>query len=283
MKIDFTKMHALGNNYIYVNLFNEKDIPEHTFPDLARKVANVRTGIGSDGLITIGPSQSAAVKMRIFNADGSEAESCGNGLRCVARYVYDHKLAGERTFSIETLGGLVQAEVVEDPPVVTVDMGTPRLTKGELPMLGDPQESSEHIQLKVQGGHYDAVGISMGNPHIVMFVDDIHNAPVAELGPRIEEHEAFPNGVNVEFIRVVNERELDFRVWERGSGITYACGTGACAAVVAAILKGHCRRGEKVTVHLLGGDLDIVWHRNGHVFMTGPSEYVCSGQYWLKN
>lgn len=282
----FTKMHGLGNCYIYVNMFEIK-LEEDQLSQLAIDVANVNTGIGADGMILICPSDVAPVKMRVFNNDGSEAKNCGNGLRCVAKYAYEQKIVTKPVFKIETLGGLVEAKVqVNDNgevQLVTVDMGQPRLTRQDLPMLGE--KTSHVINEPFQLGEeiVSITGVSMGNPHVIMFVDDIEKSRVTTIGPVLEKHESFPEWVNVEFVEVVSETELHFRVWERGSGITQACGTGACAAVVAAILNNHCSRGKDVTVHLLGGDLLINWTEAGNVLMTGPAETICVGEYLCKS
>ncbi|MDA1476288.1 diaminopimelate epimerase [Bacillus changyiensis] len=279
----FTKMHGLGNSYIYVNQF-EENLPEALLSELAIKVSSVYTGIGSDGLILICPSDQAPVKMRIFNSDGSEAKNCGNGLRCVAKYAYEHGLAKEKSFLIETISGLVKTEVeVSDGKVVsaTVDMGQPRLFKSDLPMLGE--QSSQTINEQMSFGSYKMRGtaVSMGNPHIVFYLNKIEDAPLTTLGPVIEKDERFPEGVNVEFVEVENERELHFRVWERGSGITQACGTGACAAAVASVLNGFSQKETDITVHLAGGDLIINWKHDGRVMMTGPAETVCEGVFFV--
>lgn len=279
----FTKMHGLGNSYIYVNQFEEQ-LPEEQLSEIAVQVSSVYTGIGSDGMILICPSDQAPVKMRIFNNDGSEGKNCGNGLRCVAKYAYEHKLVEETSFLIETLSGLVKAEVQAENGkvnVVTVDMGEPRLTKAELPMLGGGEEQTINETMTFGEAELKGTAVSMGNPHIVFSVADIEQAPLTTLGPVIEKDPRFPEGVNVEFVETVNEHELHFRVWERGSGITQACGTGACAAAVASVLNGVSRRNEDITVHLAGGDLVINWKENGHVMMTGPAETVCEGVYFL--
>jgi len=281
MSFQFTKMQALGNNYIYVNQFKEK-LPEKDLASIAVKVSSVQTGIGSDGMILICPSDKGSVKMRVFNSDGSEAKNCGNGLRCVAKYAYEKGIVNETNFTIETLGGLVEAEVhLEGEQVisVTIDMGEPKLTKGALPMVGHAADSSIDLEIEVDGEVYPFVGVSMGNPHAVLFVDNVDQAPVTTLGPKIEKHDLFPEWINVEFIHVKNKAEIDFRVWERGSGVTYACGTGACAAVVAAVEKGQVEKGKPITVHLLGGDLEITWKEDDHVLMKGPAEYVCEGRF----
>ena len=280
----FTKMHGLGNSYIYVDLFRET-LPEEELPAIARSVADVHTGIGSDGLILICPSEKAPLKMRIFNSDGSEGKNCGNGLRCVAKYAYEHGIVRDRTFLIETLSGLVEARVaVADGEVtsVTVDMGEPRLERSAIPMLGPEAERVVAEPFAIAGGEYEMTAVSMGNPHVIFYVDDIRRAPVTTLGPLVEKDPRFPEGVNVEFVEVVNERELHFRVWERGSGVTQACGTGACAAVVASVLNGKTVRGEETVVHLAGGDLTIVWGHDGRVRMTGPAETVCTGVYYYR-
>ncbi|GAA0355949.1 diaminopimelate epimerase [Bacillus horti] len=283
MNIRFTKMHALGNNYIYVNQI-EENIPEEFMKPLAIAVSNVQTGIGSDGLILICDSNHAAIRMRVFNSDGSEAKNCGNGLRCVARYAYEKGLVQNTSFTIETLGGIVTAHVQvlgDTVNSISIDMGEPRLRKGEIPMLdsGSAEDLATHSVIELEGQVYSFTGVSMGNPHAVFFVEDVKSAPVDTLGPQIEKHPMFPEGTNVEFVSPVSNNELDFRVWERGSGITYACGTGACAAVVAAILHGKFEKGKAVTVHLLGGDLEILWGQDDHVWMTGPAEYICHGEY----
>ncbi|OWV36526.1 diaminopimelate epimerase [Bacillus spizizenii] len=279
----FTKMHGLGNSYIYVNQFEEQ-LPEEKLSEIAVQVSSVYTGIGSDGMILICPSDQAPVKMRIFNNDGSEGKNCGNGLRCVAKYAYEHKLVEETSFLIETLSGLVKAEVqVENGKVnvVTVDMGEPRLTKAELPMLGGGEEHTINETMTFGEAELTGTAVSMGNPHIVFPIADIEQAPLTTLGPVIEKDPRFPEGVNVEFVETVNEHELHFRVWERGSGITQACGTGACAAAVASVLNGVSKRNQDITVHLAGGDLVINWKDNNHVMMTGPAETVCEGVYFL--
>ncbi|KEZ47856.1 diaminopimelate epimerase [Metabacillus indicus] len=281
----FTKMHALGNNYIYVNMFEEK-MEESRLAEIAVKVSNVYTGIGSDGMILICPSDKAAVKMRIFNSDGSEGKNCGNGLRCVAKYAYENKLTEEREFSIETLSGLVYAKLEGEGSViskVTIDMGEPLLTRSEIPMQGNPEEKAVNTPLEFGGKQYMGTAVSMGNPHLVFYVDDIETAPVLTLGPVVEKDPLFPESVNVEFVEVVSENELHFRVWERGSGVTMACGTGACAAVVSSVLNGFTKRGEDTTVHLAGGDLLINWSEEGNVFMTGPAEVICTGVYYYNS
>ncbi|WP_413382325.1 diaminopimelate epimerase [Alkalihalobacillus sp. 1P02AB] len=272
-------MHGLGNSYIYVDMFKET-LLEEELPSLAIKVANPYTGVGSDGMILICPSEVAPVKMRVFNNDGSEAKNCGNGLRCVAKFAYEHGYVESETFQIETLGGLVEATVHlerEQVQTVTVDMGLPRLERKSLPMVGNAEETVISETFTVDGEELEVTAVSMGNPHAIFFVDQIQEAPVETLGPIIEKDPRFPEWVNVEFVEAVSTDELNFRVWERGSGVTQACGTGACAAVVAAILNGYSTKGQDVVVHLLGGDLTINWKEDGHVWMTGAAETICEG------
>lgn len=279
----FTKMHGLGNNYIYVNQMKEQ-LPEEQLSEIAIRVSSVYTGIGSDGMILICPSDVAPVKMRIFNNDGSEGKNCGNGLRCVAKYVYEHQIVTDTTFQIETLSGLVEATVhVQDGHVqlVTVDMGKPRFEKEAMPMLGEPASTTINEPLDFGTTTLNGTAVSMGNPHIVFYLEDIEQAPLDSVGPIIEKHEMFPEGVNVEFVERVSETELHFRVWERGSGITQACGTGACAAAVSTIVNGHAKKETDMTVHLAGGDLIIRWKDNDHVLMTGPAETICDGTFYL--
>lgn len=279
----FTKMHGLGNNYVYVNMFQEQ-LQEEQLSEIAKKVANVHTGIGSDGLILICPSENAPVKMRIFNNDGSEGKNCGNGLRCVAKYAYEHKIVTDTEFKIETLSGLVDAKVHVDNDtvtLVTVDMGEPKLLKSQIPMEGKSDSKTINERIEFYGQQYEVTTVSMGNPHIIFYVDDIETAPVTTLGPIVEKDPRFPEGVNVEFVQVVSEDEIHFRVWERGSGVTQACGTGACAAVVSSVLNELTQAGKDTTVHLAGGDLTINWTTDGRVLMTGPAEVICTGEYFL--
>ncbi|KZE67712.1 diaminopimelate epimerase [Fictibacillus phosphorivorans] len=281
--LKFTKMHGLGNNYIYVNMFKET-IAEADMPQLAVDVSNPYTGIGSDGMILICPSDVAPVKMRIFNNDGSEAKNCGNGLRCVAKYAYEHALVSETQFQIETLGGLVTAKVTTDHndkvSLVTVNMGNPILQPQKVPVNGfNNLDQVINESVTFNGTSLNMTAVSMGNPHAVFFVDNITEAPLHSLGPIIEKDPMFPDWVNAEFVEVVSKSEMHFRVWERGSGITQACGTGACAAAVAAILNEMAERNTDITVHLAGGDLIINWKDNGEVWMTGPAEIICTGEY----
>lgn len=278
----FTKMHGLGNNYIFINLL-EMTLAEQELASLARAVSNVNTGIGSDGMILILPSQKADFRMRIFNADGSEGQNCGNGLRCLARYVYDHGLTTGRQITIETRGRIVRAEILPEQQLVKVDMGRPDLLKGALPMLGDPNAMSINEAHTIDDQSFRFTCLSMGNPHAILFVDNVQRFPLTEWGPRIEHAPLFPERVNAGIVCVLGNEEIDYRVWERGSGITMACGTGACAAVVAATLTGKLSRDRPITVHLPGGDLTIRWDRQGHVWKTGPAAYICEGDLLIKS
>lgn len=279
--IPFTKMHGLGNSYIYINQF-EVEVNEVDLPQLAIDVANGNTGIGSDGLILIHPSEHASVGMRIFNKDGSEGKTCGNGLRCVAKYAYEHKLVDQVEFVIETKAGNVTALVHAGEGSVqhvTVDMGKPILNRQAIPMQGRDDGHVIEEDFLVRDQSLQLTAVSMGNPHAVFFVDAIEDAPLHELGPIITVDPRFPDGINVEFVEIISENEMHFRVWERGSGITEACGTGACAAVVAAILTGRMDRGQEVTVHLSGGDLHITWAEDGRVWMNGAAATTVEGEF----
>lgn len=282
----FTKMQGLGNNYIFFNLLDDswKDVDLH---QLAVYVSDVRYGIGSDGMILICPSEIADFRMRIFNADGSEGRNCGNGLRCTAKYLFDHGYTESRLFSIETLGGIVHVEVLAEgshgsaylnESMILVNMGKPKLHKKALPMIGDPCSMTISEPYRIEDRMFDLTCLSMGNPHAIIFVDDVQKFPLEVYGPRLECCELFPERVNVGIVRVLNEREIEYRVWERGSGLTMACGTGACAAVVAATLNHVLERNQTITVHLPGGDLAIRWDLDGHVWKCGPAAYVCSGE-----
>ncbi|MBB5150161.1 MULTISPECIES: diaminopimelate epimerase [Ureibacillus] len=280
----FTKMHGLGNNYIFINLL-ENTLQEQILPTLAKNLSDVRFGIGSDGMILICDSKVADFRMRIFNADGSEGKNCGNGLRCVAKYLYDHQFIDSTCFTIETLGGIVEVHIsqenTKEVEFVTVDMGEPKLLKGMIPMKGDPTTKTINEPLTIGGNVYYLTCVSMGNPHAIMFVDDVHNVPLETIGPMIEFSDLFPERVNVGVVEVKNDNEIDYRVWERGSGLTMACGTGACAAVVAATLNGKLKQNQVITVHLPGGDLEIHWDEHNHVWKKGRAEYICHGEIKL--
>ena len=274
----FTKMQGLGNDYVYVNCFQEK-IEDPS--ELARKISDRHFGVGSDGLIMINPSDKADFEMEMYNADGSRGEMCGNGIRCVAKYVYDYGLTDKKSISVETLGGIKYLDLtVEDGKVklVKVDMGKPELEPSKVPVIAEGDRAVD-APIMVEGKEYRMTCISMGNPHAVVFVDcDVRELPLEEIGPKFENHERFPKRVNTEFVRVLDRHTAEMRVWERGSGETLACGTGACAVAAACALNGHTE--DEVTVKLLGGDLHIRWDReNDTVYMTGPAEVVFDGEW----
>jgi len=274
----FVKMQGAGNDYVYVDCFKQTiDDPSI----VAQQVSDRHFGIGSDGLILILPSQCADAQMRIYNADGSEAEMCGNGVRCVAKYVYDHGIAVKKCLQIETQSGVLTLELFTDGcdhvDRVRVDMGPPRLFRHEIPMLGDDQSQALNVALEVEDRTFTVSCLSMGNPHCVVFVDDVENFPVHYWGPLIENHPQFPQRINVEFVQVVSKAQVRQRTWERGAGETLACGTGASAVTVASFLAGYTQR--KITNHLVGGDLQMEYHESGTVYMTGPAVEVFSGKF----
>ena len=271
----FTKMQGLGNDYVYVNCFEEKiENP----PAVARYVSDRHFGIGSDGLIMINPSEVADFEMEMYNADGSRGEMCGNGIRCVAKYVYDYGLTDKAQISVETLGGIKYLDLtVEDRKVVLVkvDMGKPELKSDLIPIISENEKVIDE-PIEVDGQVYHMTGVSMGNPHTVIYVDDVKNMDLEKIGPKFENHERFPKRINTEFVHCIDRNTVEMRVWERGSGETLACGTGACAVAVASILNNLTD--TRVTVKLLGGDLQIEWDREkDHVFMTGPAKVVFDG------
>ncbi len=275
----FTKMHGCGNDYIYVNCLEETvEDPERT----AVYVSDRHFGIGSDGLILIHPSQVADFRMAMYNADGSEGKMCGNGVRCIAKYVYDYGLTDKKQIAIETLGGIKYLDLtVEDGKVVQVkvDMGAPILEPERIPVkLG--VDCCVNEPLTVGGKEYQITAVSMGNPHAVVFVEDTDSLALDVIGPEFEHHEVFPDRINTEFVQVLNRNEVNMRVWERGSGETLACGTGTCATVVACVLNGLTE--DEITVHLLGGDLLLRYDRERNtVWMTGPAAVVCDGEISL--
>ena len=277
MKLRFTKMHGIGNDYIYFNAF-EQDIPDPSA--LAVRLSDRRFGIGGDGIILICPSDIADAKMRMFNEDGSEGKMCGNGIRCVAKYIYDYALVPEdqTTVTIETLSGVktIELTVVDGEAVAArVDMGAAILNPADIPVIFDG-DSMIAQPLEVDGKSCSVTAVSMGNPHCVVFTDDVDSLELDRIGPSFENHPAFPERVNTEFVRVIDDHTLQMRVWERGSGETWACGTGACASVVAACLNGYCEKGTDVTVHLRGGDL-VISYTDETVIMTGPAATVFEG------
>ena len=284
--IHFTKMQGAGNNYIYIDSLGSPEsvnLRELSLPDLSRRISDKNFGIGSDGLIVISPSSNADFFMRIFNADGSEAQMCGNGIRCVAKYVYDKGFTTKEDFSIETLGGIKKVSIkLEEGEVksVKVDMGKARLKRKDIPAKGE--EESEMINEKVKVGDqtFRLHGIGMGNPHGVIFVETIEDEHIFTYGPLLEKADIWPEKANIEFIEILDKNKIKMRVWERGSGETYACGTGACASVVAAYLEGLVD--NEVEVLLKGGKLKIKYKpETREVVMMGGAETIAEGDFFI--
>lgn len=277
----FTKMQGIGNDYVYVNCLEET---VENPGEVARKVSDRHFGIGSDGLILIKPSLEADFEMDMYNSDGSQGAMCGNGIRCVAKYVYDYGLTDKDEISIATKSGIKYVKLqVENGKVKTVrvDMGAPILNAGLIPIVSEnPQVINEAIT--AVGREYRMTGVSMGNPHAVVYIDDVKGLDIEKIGPLFETHPCFPDRVNTEFSRVLDDHTVEMRVWERGAGETLACGTGACAVAVASILNGYVVKDQPVTIKLLGGDLEIFWDQQKNtVFMTGPAEVVFDGEIKL--
>ncbi len=278
----FTKMQGLGNDYIYVDCMAGE--PASDWENLSIRMSDRHFGVGADGIILIMPSKVADFRMRMFNADGSEGKMCGNGSRCVAKYVYDNGLTRKTEVTLETLAGIkvLKMHLGADGKVdtVTVDMGEPILTAAEVPALSASERMVEENLPTAKHGDFAVTAVSMGNPHGVIFVDEITDELVLGAGPELERHSAFPDRANIEFVKVIDGETVQMRVWERGSGETLACGTGACATAVAAALTGRTNR--KVTVKLIGGDLSIEWNeKDNHVYMTGPARTVFTGVWTL--
>ncbi len=275
MTMKFTKYSGLGNDFILVNGFKEKIQNSFT---AAQKLCDRHLGIGADGLVLVLPSESADLCMKIFNSDGSEAEMCGNASRCVPLFARKEGLTDKTTLTLETLAGPIKTEIKDSHlGLVSVDMGIPRLLRGQIPMTGDPTDTAVDVPLEIGGTVRYGTAVSMGNPHFVMFGPDVEYAQLRELGPLVEKNAAFPAKTNVEFVTVIDKKTLRMRVWERGAGITRACGTGACASVVAAVINGKTER--RVTVKLDGGDLLIDWPEQKNIFMTGPAEEIFEGEW----
>ena len=275
--LQFTKMHGLGNDYVYMDAINQK-IEKRS--ELAKFVSDRHFGIGSDGLILICPSEKADFRMQMFNQDGSEAEMCGNGIRCVGKFVYDKGLTNKETITVETLAGiktLVMTAQNGKIETARVDMGKPILEPEKIPVISD-ENPVKNLKLNEGEKEFTFTCVSMGNPHAVTFIkEDVNKFDICKYGAKLEINNVFPKKANIEFINVIDDKTLKMRVWERGAGETLACGTGACASVVAAILNGYTKR--DVTVHLLGGDLKIKWDENdNHVYMTGPTTTVFEGK-----
>lgn len=274
----FTKMHGIGNDYVYVNCFEETVKDPAT---VAKFVSDRHFGIGSDGLILIKPSAVADCEMDMYNLDGSQGAMCGNGIRCVAKYAYDHGLVKKTSISVATKSGIKYLDLaIKDGKVsfVKVNMGSPILQARQIPVAAETEEVID-APIEVNGTTYHFTGVSMGNPHAIVYMDDIDHLEIEKIGPAFENHIAFPDRVNTEFVKVIDNHTLQMRVWERGSGETLACGTGACAVAVASVLNGHVDGDSPVTVKLLGGDLQIFWDRQENlVYMTGPATTVFDGE-----
>ncbi|HEY9205961.1 MAG TPA: diaminopimelate epimerase [Candidatus Methanoperedens sp.] len=279
MSIKFTKMHGIGNDYIFIDCFAE-NLKNIDLKDLAIRMSDRHFGIGSDGIILIMPAESKEndFRYRIFNSDGSEAEMCGNGIRCAAKYVFEHGLTKKTNLRFETKAGIIKPEIVVEKSSVKdvrVDMGEPVLERGRIPMIGQ-KGTVVNKELKLEGRSIKVTCVSMGNPHCVILVEDTEFKGFDELGKKIENHKAFPNRTNVEFVKIMNQKEIKMRVWERGAGETLACGTGACASVIACVLNKKTER--NVIVHLKGGNIQVEWdEKTNHVFKTGPAVEVFEG------
>lgn len=277
--VKFTKMQGIGNDYIYIDCFKEKiDNPKA----LAKEMSPRRFSVGADGLILICPSDYADARMRMFNLDGSEGKMCGNGIRCVAKYVYDNIIKKDK-LTIETISGIKMVDVFAENGVaktLSVDMGVPEITPEKIPVIfkGD---SMINAPVEVGGKTYNMTAVSMGNPHAVIFLDDIDGLDLERIGPAFENNPLFPEKVNTEFVTVIDNKTLKMRVFERGSGETFACGTGACAVVAAAVLNGICEKDTEITVRLLGGDLFITYKSDGAIIMRGPAKTVYRGEYFI--
>ena len=274
----FTKWQGCGNDFVLFDCLQD-DIEDYA--SVARKVCDRHYGVGADGILVVLPSAQADFRMRIFNTDGSEAEMCGNGIRCFARYLYDFGLTKETRFTVETGAGILVPEIVLEGGKVKgikVDMGEPHLLGEEIPVVGFDGSKVIDKSMSVDGQEYHFTAVSMGNPHCVIFVDDAESFPIYELGHKFEEHALFPKKTNTEFVEVKDRQHVRMRVWERGAAVTLACGTGSCATVVAGILNGKLDRDAATEVELDGGKLSIHWANDNHVFMTGPAELVFSGE-----
>lgn len=284
MRVPFSKMHGVGNDYLFIDMVTHPLVlPD--LPGLARAMSHRRLGVGADGVILVLPSRLADFAMRIFNADGSEAEMCGNGLRCLARLVYERGHTCLRQFTVETGAGIMGLELMGEVGQVTqvrVDLGPPRLARREIPLASDPDQDDQPVvrqRLEADGRIWSFTGVSMGNPHCVITVPDVDAVDLERIGPRIEWHPLFPRRTNVEFVEVLDPARLRMRVWERGSGVTAGSGTGSAAAAVACVLEGRCDR--RVQVVMDGGELEVEWRDDGRVFQTGPAVEVFQGEFLM--
>ena len=276
MKFHFTKMHGTGNDYVYINLF-EENIPNPE--ELSIRISDRHFGIGSDGLILVAPSEVADCRMRMYNADGSEGAMCGNGIRCVAKYAYEHGIVKDTHITVETKSGIKTLELTVEDGLVTyvqVNMGKAILKPAEIPVTAEGEDFIAR-KMVVDGKEYTATCVSMGNPHCVIFTEGIDDLDLEKIGPKFENHELFPDRINTEFVEIIDEHTIRMRVWERGSVETISCGTGTCAATVASVLNGYCKQGEEVEVQIRGGKLYDTYLENGEVLMKGPATTVFDG------
>ena len=276
--INFVKMEGLGNDYVYIDCTKYDDKKVEEISKMAKKVSDRHFGIGSDGLILICKSDIADFRMRMFNSDGSEAEMCGNGIRCVAKFVYDNGLTNKEQVNIETLAGIKKIDLtVENGKVVlaTVNMGRPILEAEKIPVISD-EKPVKNLKLKAKDREFTFTCVSMGNPHAVTVIDDVDSFEIEKYGPILEVNEKFPKKANIEFIQIIDKTHIKMRVWERGAGETLACGTGACAVCVSAILNDLVEKNEEINIELLGGTLKIRW--DDYVYMTGPARTVFRGE-----
>ena len=274
--MQFTKYTGLGNDFVLLDGKTAREVQDPCA--LAQKICDRHFGVGADGLVLLLPSQQADMRMQIINSDGSEAEMCGNATRCVALHLYRRGIVRQKQIALETLAGIIRTDIIDEAAgMVRVDMGMPRLTRGEIPMTGISGDRAVNVPLRACGTEFCGTAVSMGNPHFVVFVENAEKAPIDQWGPALETHEAFPRKTNVEFVQVLNDRTVRMRVWERGAGITKACGTGACATTVACVL--NRKTGDPITVKLDGGDLLIEWPIAKNIFMTGPAAEVFTGDY----
>ncbi len=276
----FVKMHGIGNDFVVIGALDGLPLPEDHLSEFAQFVCDRHFGVGADGVLWVLPSSIADFQMRIFNPDGSEAEMCGNGIRCAVKWFYDRDYAKGEVVRVETKGGVKTVWVAAKDGkavAVTVDMGVPVFQPNRIPTTLSEGEEVLEVPLSVEGlGTFVVSAVSMGNPHCVVFTETVDEVPLEAIGPRLEHHPAFPQRTNVEFVQVLSPNELKVRVWERGAGITLACGTGACAALAVAAKTGRASR--KATIHLPGGDLDIEWREDNHLYMTGPAVEVFRGE-----
>ena len=276
MKINFTKMHGIGNDYVYVDGFKQNIPNPNAF---SKWISDRHFGIGSDGLVLILPSEVADFKMRIFNADGSEAKMCGNATRCIGKFVYEAGYTHSTQITLETLSGIKYLSLtIKDEQVISVevDMGKAILSPKEIPVLSDLDQFVNQ-PIMIDEVTYPTTCVSMGNPHAVVFCEDVDHLPLENIGPKFEFNPLFPDRINTEFVQIIDKNTVKMRVWERGSGETWACGTGACAVAVASILNGYCKQGEEIHVILRGGDLYITYKEDGTVLMKGPATKVFDG------